>query len=302
MSAPALDFSLSPEPMKPGVSPRKVAEQIVSQSRSSFTYGMRILERPRREAIFAVYAYSRILDDIADGPWSADQKRRLLDEWRGEVENLFAGHPRAAVAQALAEPISAYTLPQQEFLLMIDGMEMDVEGSIRIPDTDTLFAYTRRVAGTVGQLCVRIFGADDRPERDDFALNLADAFQLTNILRDIEEDAQIDRRYLPGDLLQKYDVPSDDLNQMISSPNIVPVCREIGEMAGDKFLGARTALQSLNVATLRPALMMMGAYETYLDRLEAANWSRSVIPLKLSSLEKLFRGLHYAYFGGHVRR
>ena len=280
--------------------PKDFAAGIVTQSRSSFTFGMKILKRPRREAMFAIYAFARTIDDIADGDWPMDVKRKLLDDWREEIEHLFAGNPKGPVSKAMLAPVQTFNLPKQEFLLMIEGMEMDANGPVQGPSMDVLLEYTRRVAGTVGMLSVRIFGAQEAPSTDQFALRLADAFQLTNILRDVEEDAEIDRLYLPKDLLMKHDIPHATPREAAYHPNIKYVCADIGAIARQDFLAARQSLKVLDPKTLRPALMMMGVYEGYLDMLERANWDRSVIPLKMSKVSKLVRGLHYAFFKSFV--
>lgn len=287
---------LSPLVTGGSVSPQDYAASVVTRSRSSFTFGMKMLEKSRREAMFAIYAFARTIDDIADGDWPAVEKRDLLNAWKVEIERLYAGEPQGAIARALHEPVRIFDLPKQEFLLMIDGMEMDANGPVQAPDMETLLAYTRRVAGTVGMLSVRVFGAEPGPETEAFALRLADAFQLTNILRDVEEDAGIDRLYLPKELLERHGIPHATPAEAAHHPNISRVCADIGAIARGDFLTAREALKSLDPKTLKPALMMMGVYEGYLDRLEAADWSRSVIPLKMSKFSKLLRGLHYAFF------
>lgn len=287
---------LSPLVTGGSASPQDYAASVVTRSRSSFTFGMKMLKQSRREAMFAIYAFARTIDDIADGDWPADEKRQLLDAWRSEIEGLYAGAPQGAISRALLEPIKAFRLPKQEFLLMIEGMEMDANGPVQAPDMEALLAYTRRVAGTVGMLSVRVFGAVPGPDTDAFALDLADAFQLTNILRDVEEDAEIDRLYLPRELLERHGIPHATPAQAACHPDISRVCADIGAIARQDFLSARETLKSLDPKTVKPALMMMGVYEGYLDQLEAAGWSRSVIPLKMSKISKLLRGLHYAFF------
>lgn len=294
MTALAL-ADLAPAATAGDLSPQDYAERVVARSKSSFTFGMRILRRPRREAMFAIYAFARTIDDIADGDWPAGEKRRLLDAWREEIEALYDKRPRGPITQALQEPIAAFDLPREEFLLMIEGMEMDADGPIRAPELERLMAYTRRVAGTVGLLSVRIFGAPEGAVRDTFACDLADAFQLTNILRDVEEDARIGRLYLPRDLLEKHDVPFETPEEAAFHPRIVPVCADLGQIARQKFLAARAALKTLDRRPLRPALMMMGVYEGYLDRMEAVDWDRSIVPITMSKWVKLFRGLDYAF-------
>ena len=296
----SVPLALSPRASDPDGDPQSFAARVVVGSKSSFTHGMRILERPRREAMFAVYAFARTIDDIADGDWENQTKLDLLSDWRQEIDALYEGNPGSLIGRALVEPVKRFDLPRNEFDLMIEGMAMDAEGPIQAPDLDVLQAYTRRVAGTAGMLSIRIFGAPDDAWRDPFALDLADAFQLTNILRDVEEDAGIDRLYLPRELLLRHGVPFETPMEAAGHPDLWKVCADIGEMAQSKFEAARNALAHMQPGPLRPALMMMGVYEGYLRKMADAEWRRHVIPLKMSRPEKLWRGLHYAFLRGYA--
>ncbi len=175
--------------------------RIVADSGSSFAAGMRVLPRARREAIFAVYAFCRLVDDIADGHAPAAEKRERLDAWTDEVTRVFARVPRTAVGEELVRAVQRYQLPRHEFDLVIEGMRMDAEGMVA-PDPQRLERYVRCVAGAVGLLSMRVFGAWRGDASRRFALSLARAMQLTNILRDVEEDAAMGRLYLPAPLLE----------------------------------------------------------------------------------------------------
>jgi phytoene synthase len=159
---------------------------------TSFFWGMRILPPAKREACFAVYAFCREVDDIADGDAPQTEKRAELAAWRAEIERLYADAPTRPVTRVLLPAIADYGLEREAFLALIDGMEMDANGPIRAPSWEELLLYCSRVAGAVGRLCVRIFGV---PGSDGRALaeSLGRALQLTNILRDLAEDASICR-------------------------------------------------------------------------------------------------------------
>ncbi|MEP1443295.1 MAG: squalene/phytoene synthase family protein [Hyphomicrobiales bacterium] len=275
--------------------PKAYAEHLMTKSRSSFTLGMKAMSKPRRDAIFAVYAFCRVVDDIADEEGDLDEKRRLLKDWRTEIAALYEGAPRSLIGKALLEPINAFNIPAQEFIMMIEGMETDVDGPVQGPSLEGLLDYTRRVAGTVGMMSIRIFGVSDCEPRDRFALNLADALQLTNILRDVEEDADIDRLYLPTELLLKHGIETTIPNDVATDEKLRDVCRDLGKIARARFIEARRALDELDGEPKRSALMMMGVYETYLDRMEAADFVRDPAIYKLSKWQKLGHGLRYAF-------
>ncbi len=264
---------------------RKHAEDTVRRSKTSFGPGMRILTKERREGMYAVYAFCREVDDIADEGGSLEEKRAGLAAWREEIDRLYDGAPQSPTGVALLEPVKRFNLPKEEFLLMIEGMEMDAEGPVVAPSLETLFAYTRRVAGAVGQLSMPVFGAPAGRASDDFAISLGDALQLTNILRDVEQDAEEGRLYLPRELLEKHGCPLTA--QEISHADGLPGVRaDLAAMAREKFAAAREALKFLDWRVLRPALLMMGVYERYLDKMTARGWANGQPRVTLSKLEK----------------
>lgn len=274
-----------------------IASAITTESGTSFGAGMRILPPPRRAAMHAVYAFCRMVDDIADGDFPASDKHAALDAWRDEVTALFGGAPISAVGQALLPAVRDYHLPQDEFLELIAGMAMDADGPIVGPTRRELSLYTRRVAGTVGVLSIRVFGAWRSEASDRFALALGDALQITNILRDVEEDAGIGRLYLPQELLAQHGL-GDAGPLDVARADALPAIRSIlGEEAKAFYNEARTLAPLHDRKALRPALMMMGAYEGYLLELERRGWTYDpAVPL-LSKRQKLFRGLRYGFLG-----
>ena len=280
-----------------GDHPQAEAHAITAASGTSFSAGMNILPQERREAMHAIYAFSRQVDDIADGPWAADEKHGALDAWRAEVDALYQGAPRSAVGQALLRPVNAYSLPQAEFLGLIDGMAMDADGPIVAPSREELSLYTRRVAGTVGLLSIRVFGAWKSEASDRFALALGDALQLTNILRDVEEDARIGRLYLPSELLEGHGLSHPTPQAVAALPNLAKVRAELGGEAKAFYNEARILARLHDRRALRPALMMMGAYEGYLIEMERRRWLLTGTERLQSKRQKLFRGLRYAFFG-----
>lgn len=272
---------------------RRQALQIVNRSGSSFTFAMKLMSRSRRQAMFAVYAFARAVDDIADGDAPSAQKSQQLDEWRHEIERVYAGNPTTAIGLALADAVQTYALPKTEFLLLVEGMAMDAD-PIVAPSMQTLLDYTRRAAGTVGLLSMPIFGAPSGQASDRFALALADGLQLTNILRDVREDAEIGRLYLPEELLAEHGLADLPPSVVAYSPQTIDVAAALGLVARQRFQDARAAMASLDRRHIRPALMMMGVYEGYLQLLEQSEWGIRGQPVRLSKRQKLLRSLRYA--------
>lgn len=247
-------------------------EAIVRRSGSSFFWGMRVLPPERRRAMYAVYAFCRTVDDIADGPGDSDARQARLDTWRAELNRLYgSGEPQDPVARALLPAIRRYDLPRAEFEAVIAGMEMDLRDRNVAPAMAALLLYCRRVAGAVGLLSIRCFGADE-PEAAELAIVLGEALQLTNILRDLGEDAAAGRLYLPAELLQRHGVATRGPDAVLDDPRLPAVCRELAALARERYAEARWLIARCDRRHIKPAILMMARYEALLGCLEAAGW------------------------------
>ncbi len=277
--------------------PRLVShvQALVERSGSSFFWGMRILPLPHRNAMYAIYAFCRVVDDIADEGGTRSDKLKQLDAWRKEIDQLYEGRPENPVARALLAPVTEFSLPRDDFLAIIDGMEMDARETMRAPDLATLELYCHRVAGVVGLLSVRVFGAHG-PEARHLALSLGSALQLTNILRDLEEDARLDRLYLPRELLYAHGVASDDPSEVLRHPDLGSVCANVAAMARHHFDQATSALATCPRRPLRPAIVMMTIYRRLLDRLLRRGWVRLDQPVSLGTAEKVWIAIRHGVF------
>ena len=260
---------------------------ITEAAQSSFFWAIRFLPRKRREAMFAVYAFCREVDDIADGDEAESGKLARLARWREEIARLYAGAPSLPTARALAGPVREFGLARDDFLAVIEGMEMDVRGVMRAPPQAELDAYCDRVAGAVGLLSIRVFGADS-PRARDFALALGRALQCTNILRDLDEDASLGRLYLPREMLAAQGIRSAEPEAVLADPALPAVCAAFAELAARQFAAAEAALADCPGRALRPAIVMMVVYRRLLDRMRRNGWSAARRPVWLSKPEKLW--------------
>ena len=193
-------------------------------SRSSFYAGMRVLPKAEREAMFAIYGFCRLVDDIADDQQAPRGERgALLDRWRQDIAALYrggdAGPESYGQAAFLAEAVRRFALEEADFIAVIDGMQMDVDADIRWPDYTTLDLYCDRVASAVGRLSVNVFGME-RSQGVALAHHLGRALQLTNILRDIDEDAGIGRVYLPMDALAAAGITPTTPEALLAEPGL----------------------------------------------------------------------------------
>ena len=268
---------------------------VVSRSGSSFTWGMRILPRERREAMYAIYAFCREVDDIADEPASRDWKLTQLADWRLEIDRLYAGRPSRPTTRALVLPIRDYGLPKEEFLAIIDGMEMDARESMVGPSWSDFELYCRRVAGAVGMLSIRAFGATEQVAPE-IAITLGEALQFTNILRDVDEDAAEGRLYLPSNLLEQAGIETRVPTEVLAHPALAKVCVPLSMMARQRFERSRRLIDGCNRRRLKPCILMMEVYERVLHRLEHRGWAAPRERVKVPRLEKLWIAFRYGLF------
>ena len=266
---------------------RQHVHAVVARSGSSFTWGMRVLPKPRREAMYAIYAFCREVDDIADEGGTPAQKQAALEDWRAEIDSLYAGQPSKPTARALLAPLAAYDLPKAEFLALIDGMEMDARETMLAPSEEELRLYCRRVAGAVGMLSIQAFGAKE-PAARDLAVALGEGLQLTNILRDLDEDATEGRLYLPRELLQAAGIESRDPATVLAQPALAKVCDTLADRAEARFEETRYLLGLCHRRALKPSVLMMEVYRRILQRLRARGWAVPRRPVRLSRAEKLW--------------
>jgi phytoene synthase len=232
---------------------------------------MRLLPPVERAAMFAIYGFCRVVDDIADEPGPSVEGRHAdLDAWVRDLGALYAGDPPDR-ARYLAEPVRRFGLVQADFLAIVDGMRMDVDGPIRAPDYAALDLYCDRVASAVGRLSVRIFGMPDEPGRR-LAHHLGRALQLTNILRDLDEDAGMGRLYLPAEALDAAGIPSTDPAVVIADDRIDAACRWVAAKAREHYGEADAVLRARPAGRIRSPRLMRAVYEEILGLMEGEGW------------------------------
>ena len=248
------------------MTPDEYCQQKAAQSGSSFYYSFRFLPSERRRAITALYAFCREVDDIADEVQDVNIARAKLGWWRAEVANLFAGHPTHPVSKALQPATQQFSVDEARLNEIIDGMEMDLSRR-RYQDFASLQLYCHRVAGVVGQLSASIFGFRN-PKTLEYAENLGLAFQMTNIIRDVGEDARRDRIYLPQEDLQAFGVSNADILDCKQTPAFEALMAFQAKRAKSLYDAAFAALSPEDRRPQRPGLIMSAIYRTLLDELE----------------------------------
>lgn len=246
--------------------PHKYCADRAARSGSSFYYSFMFLPQPRRRAITALYAFCREVDDVVDETSDTEIARTKLAWWRNEIASVYGGAPQHPVARALADVVGDFGLPQSMLQEIIDGMQMDLEQN-RYPDFESLLAYCHRVAGVVGLLSARIFG-HTTPATLDYAHDLGIAFQLTNIVRDIGEDARRDRIYLPLDDMTRYGVRPADILQGRDSESMRNLLQFQIARARSYYTQALDKLPAADRRAQRAGLIMAAIYRRLLDEID----------------------------------
>jgi phytoene synthase len=251
----------------------RLAARLTRKSRSNFYYAFLTLPRRRREALYAVYAFCRTVDDIADlgderGVDRAAQ-RTGLERWRRDVARCYepGGRPEHPIAAGLARAVSEFAIPREALLAIIDGVEMDLD-QVRFETAEDLYPYCYRVASAVGLCCIEIFGYTD-PRAREYAVNLGTALQLTNIMRDVGADARAGRVYVPQEDLRKFGVTTDDLRAGRYTDEFVSLMRHQAARARQFYRAAREAFPTADARSLVAAEIMGRIYRALLDEIEA---------------------------------
>lgn len=268
------------------MTPADYCQEKAAQSGSSFYYSFLFLPKQQREAITALYAFCREVDDIADECHEPDIARIKLEWWRAELVSTYADHPSHPVSQALLPAIRHYGLAQEQLEEIIDGMEMDLQ-HVRYPDFKALQLYCYRVAAVVGQLAATIFGYTDRNTLK-YAHDLGIAFQLTNIIRDVGEDARRNRIYLPLDEMRQFGVSENDLLTGQSSPAFRALLTHQTARAQHYYQQAMQALPPVDQRSQRPGLVMAAIYQAVLKEIVRDDYPVLKQRVSLTPIRKLW--------------
>jgi len=261
-------------------------------SGSSFYMAMRILPLAQRDAMFAIYSFCRQVDDIADSDGPRPERLAALQQWRDDIDALYQGRPPARLVDYVAS-VKKFDLKREDFLAIVDGMEMDVPQDIRAPDLATLDLYCDRVASAVGRLSVRVFGL---PSDDGILLahHLGRALQLTNILRDIDEDAGLGRLYLPREGLLAAGITGNDPLTVAIDPRLPNVCTPLVARAQEHFAKSEEVMARHPRRLVRAPRIMSKYYGTILRLLIARGFSAPRAPVRVSKVTRLAIVLRYA--------
>jgi len=248
------------------VNPTQFVARLTRKSRSNFFYAFLCLPRPQREALYAVYAFCRIVDDAVDVGHDRAAQRKELERWRQEIVQVFEGTPEHPAARRLQEAVRLFRIPREALNEIIAGVEMDLDRST-YESFEDLYPYCYRVASAVGLCCIEIFGYSDLRARD-YAVDLGVALQLTNIMRDVGPDARAGRVYLPQEDLRRFGVATADLAAGRYTAEFVQLMEHEAARAHAYYRRAWAALPKSDAHTLFAAEIMGRTYFALLTLME----------------------------------
>ena len=265
----------------------KNIKQIVKRSGSSFFWGISLLPRAKRNAMYTLYAFFRHIDDVVDGNLNIEEKQEILKAWREEIDNIFDKRaPVTDIGRRIYKNCMRFKLPKEEFIKLIDSISMDLPEPMRAPSLKELYRYCRGVAGVPGNLSLRVFGCTDEKLIEELSRTLGTALQITNILRDIKEDAYAGRLYIPREFLQKAGITSTDPETVIVDKNLAVAREELAKIALENFAEAQRLIEQLDKKSNRPVNVIACLYKKYFDIMQKRGWEVISPKPKISRLRK----------------
>lgn len=248
-------------------------KRMVKKSGTSFFWSMRLLPKAKRNAMYTIYAFFRHIDDIVDGDKDIGEKLELIAAWRQELDNIYDKKtPVTEIGRRIYKNCMRFKLPKSEFIRLIDSITMDLPNPVQAPNLSQLDRYCRGVAGVPGSLSLRIFGVEDEALIEKLASTLGNALQLTNILRDVKEDAQADRLYIPKEYLDKAGIDATDPLTVVVNKNLAIAREELAKTAAKNYDEAYELIKKLDKKAARPVLMIANIYKRYFNIMQNRGW------------------------------
>lgn len=227
----------------------------------------------KRNAMYTIYAFFRHIDDIVDGDKDVSEKLDLIEAWRQELDNIYDKKtPVTEIGRKIYKNCMRFKLPKSEFIKLIDSITMDLPNPVQAPSMEEFNRYCRGVAGVPGNLSLRIFGCEDEKLIENLATTLGTALQITNILRDVKEDAMADRLYIPKEFLEKAGITSTDPQSVIVDKNLAIAREELAQIAAKNYDEAYRLIKQLDKKTARSVMIIASIYKRYFDIMQNRGW------------------------------
>lgn len=267
---------------------RKAIKKIVRRNSQSLFWGIRFLPKPQREAMYTLYAFFKHLDDVMESNMTMKEKADIINAWREELCNVYDKKvPQTDIGRRIYKNCMRFKLPKEEFSKLIDSLSMDVPNPMVAPSLQDFLAYSRGMSGVVCNLSLRVLGCDDEELLEELSTNLGNAMQITQILRDIKEDAMAGSMYIPREILQEAGVESFEPFKAVTDKNLTFAREEMAKIAEQSFIISYNLTQKLNKKAATAMISMANVYKRYFDIMNKRGWEVISPKPKINKLTKL---------------
>lgn len=250
-----------------------VRRKIKNDTGHTFFWGMQFLPRAQKEAIYTLLAFVRHLESVVESSIDLSEKQEILAMWREELDNIFDKKvPATDIGRRIYKNCMRFKLPKQEFLNLVDSISANIDNPLQAPSLKQLSGYCRGVGGVAGSLALRVFGCKDEQTIKELASALGLSLQITNILRNVKEDAQNGRLYIPQELLEKAGITATDPKSVVVDKNLARARLELAQIASDNYKKVYEILATLDKKTARPILLIVDIQKRYFDMMEKRGW------------------------------
>ncbi len=250
-----------------------VRSKIKSGNGRTVFWGMQLLPRAKREALYTLFAFVRHLEDVVESSIDLAEKQEILSMWREEMNNIFDRKvPATDIGRRIYKNCMRFKLPKEEFLNLVDSISANIDNPLQAPSLKQLSGYCRGVGGMTGSLSLRVFGCTDEQTIKDLSTSLGLALQITNILRNVKEDAQNGRLYIPQELLEKAGITATDPKSVVVDKNLASARRELAQIAAENYRKVYEILEKQDKTTARPIRLITDIYKRYFDIMEKRGW------------------------------
>ena len=251
-------------------------------------FGMRLLPKAKREALYTLIAWARHLEEVVESPLSDEEKKQIMDGWRREFDNIFDKKvPATDIGRRIYKNCMRFKLPKDEFLNMLDSVSENVYNPLQAPTMKKLTGYCRGVGGMTGSLSLRVFGCRDEKMIKELSSSIGAALQITNILRNVKEDANNNRLYIPQELLIKAGINSTEPKTVLVDKNLAIARQELAKVASDNYKKAYELVANLDKTTSRPLRLLLDIYKRYFDIMNNRGWEIISPKPEISKFHKL---------------
>ncbi len=251
-------------------------------------FGMRLLPKAKREALYTLIAWARHLEEVVESPLNDDEKKQIMDGWRREFDNIFDKKvPATDIGRRIYKNCLRFKLPKKEFLNMLDSVSENVYNPLQAPTMKKLTGYCRGVGGMAGSLSLRVFGCQDESMIKELSTSMGTALQITNILRNIKEDANNNRLYIPQELLLKAGIDSTDPKTVLVDKNLVYARQELAKIASENYKKAYEIVDTLDKTTKKPLRLILDIYKKYFDIMDNRGWEIISPKPEVSKIKKI---------------